>query len=149
MPNLIETLQQDEWWYGQDSFPYRIREMPTSHISNVLEFLRRRANQLRLQHYWTEFLEYNDLEDERIGPSTQGAFHEWLRHQNAIEANDGSAWLEKTPLVRVLRRTLNRRSTVNGDVVDVRYDEELEDVSGTHGRAVAADPRLRDRPALG
>lgn len=149
MPNIIETLQQDEWWYGRDGFPYRLREMPTSHIENVLEWLRRRASQLRLQHYWDEFLEHHDLDDEGIGPSTQGTFHEWLRHQNALEADDGRTWLEQTPFIRALQRVLRRRNTVNGDVVDVRYDEELEDVSGTDGRAVAADPRLRDRPALG
>lgn len=149
MPKIIETLRQDEWWYGQDGFPYRVREMPTSHIENVVEWLRRRANQLRLQHYWDEFLEYNDLNDEDIGPHTQRAFNEWLRHQNAIEADSATAWLDQTPLVRALCRVLRRRNTVNGDVVDVRYDQELEDDSGTDGRAVGTDPGLRDRPALG
>lgn len=149
MPNIVETLGQTEWWYGADKYPYRITEMPTSHIVNVLEWLRRRADQLRRQHYWDEFLEYHDLDDSEVGPHTQGAFYEWLRHQNQLDG-DATAWLDKTPLVRKLKRTLRKRGTVDGVVVDVRYDEELEDVSaGIDGRAVSADPRLRGRTALG
>jgi hypothetical protein len=149
VPKITETLQQNEWWYGADSCPYRITEMPTSHIRNVVEWLSRRADQLRRQHYWEEFLEYNDLDDLDVGPHSQAAFHEWLRHQNQLDG-DSAAWLERTPLVRKLRWILRKRGTVDGVVVGVHYEMELEDDSdGTNGRAVAANPRLRDRPALG
>lgn len=149
MPNIVETLGQTEWWYGADSYPYRLAEMPTSYLTNVLEWLRRRADQLRRQHYWDEFLEYHDLDDFEVGPHTAVAFHEWLRHQNQLDG-DAAAWLERTPLVRQLKRTLRKRGTVDGVVVDVRYERELGDVSdGIDERAVGTSQGFRDRPALG
>jgi hypothetical protein len=57
VPKITDTLRQDEWWYGRDSFPYRITEMETSHVVNVLDWLRRRAYARRLQLYWDDFLE--------------------------------------------------------------------------------------------
>ena len=149
MPKIIETLRQDEWWYGQDSFPYRIKEMDTDHVVNVIDWLGRRANSLRLQHYWDEFLELNDLDDYDVGPDTERDFVKWL---GANPALDGSAidWLARTPLVEALWDELARRDGLDGDVIAVRYDVELEeDSSGANGRAVGADPRLRGRPALG
>lgn len=148
MPKIVETLRQTEWWYGEDGFPYRVNEMELSHLWNVHNWLTRRADQLRRQHYWDEFLEYNDLDDGCYGLSARTAFHEWLRRQNELEPI-ASDWLRQTPLVRELKHQIALRNLVDGDVVGVRYDEELEDESGTDGRAVGTDPRLRDRPALG
>lgn len=149
MPKIIETLRQDEWWYGQDSFPYRLRAMETSHIGNVLDWLRRRAHMLRMQHYWDEFLELNDICDDEVGPHTEEAFIRWLGANPALE-QDGFRWLDQMPLVKALKYELVLRGTVDGDVVGVRYDAELEeDSDGANGRAVGADPRLRGRSALG
>lgn len=149
MPRIVETLRQTEWWYGADGFPYRLAEMELSHLWNVLNFLGRRASQLRLQHYWDEFLERNDVDDYDVGPEIKIAFHEWLRSQNEIDGIPQD-WLNQTPFLRELRHQIALRNVADGDVVGVRYDEELEDGSGgTNGRAVGADPRLRGRPALG
>ena len=149
MPKIVETLRQGEWWYGQDGFPYRVAEMELSHVVNTLRWLRRRANTLRLQHHWDEFLEYSDLPDCDAGPAAERAFVQWLGAQPTLDV-DPVAWLELTPLVKALKRTLILRGSTDGDVVDVRYDEELEDVSsGTNGRAVGTDQGLCDRPALG
>ena len=135
MPKIVKTLEQTERWYGQDSFPYRIQTMASSHITNVLEWLERRASQLRLQRYWDEFLEYSDIDDSEVGPNAEAEFVRWLGSGPAIE-EDASAWLARRPLVRALKRELRRRGTTDGDVVAVRYDEELEDVSsGTNGGA--------------
>lgn len=124
MPNITETLEQTERWYGQDSFPYRVNTMDTSHITNVLEWLSRRASQLRLQRYWNEFLEYSDIDDSEVGPNTEAAFIKWLGSGPAIE-EDASAWLARRPLVQALNRELRRRGTTDGDVISVRYDKEL------------------------
>lgn len=148
MPKIIETLEQGEWWYGQDSFPYRVVEMDTEHIGNVLRWLRRRANQLRMQHHWDEFLEHHDLPDEDAGPESELAFVKWLGASSELDV-DPHAWLEQRPLVKALKYTLIMRDTLDADVVDVHTEEEIEDDSGTHARAVGADPGLRDRPALG
>lgn len=149
MPKIIETLRQDEWWYGQDSFPYRITEMETSHIVNVLDLLRRRVSTLRLQHYWDEFLEYSDLDDGDVGPESEAQFIQWLGRNPALESNPVD-WLRATPLVEALWDELRRRDSVDGDVVSVWIEEELEDDSdGANGRTVGADPRLRGRAALG
>lgn len=149
MPKIVETLRQDEWWYGQDSFPYRLTEMEASHLVNVLDWLRRRAYQLRLQHYWSEFLEYSDLDESEVGPNTERAFVRWLGANPALEV-DAVDWLAATPLVRALWRELARRDGLDGDVVAVRYDEELEsDSDGIDGRAIESNQGLRDRPALG
>lgn len=149
MPRIVNTLRQEEMWYGQDSLPYRIVNMDNQHIVNVLDFLRRRASQLKLQHYWDEFLELNDIPDDEVGPDSERAFIQWLGKNPAIEANP-ARWLESMPLVRALSKELRRRGVVDGDVVRVRYDEELEeDSDDTDGRAVDAHSGLRDRPALG
>jgi hypothetical protein len=149
MPKMVETLRQEEMWYGEDGFPYRIDEMELSHLCNVLGWLTRRAAKLRQQHYWDEFLEYNDLDDGYYGLDARAAFYEWLRRQNELES-DSTVWLRQMPLIQALRREIARRDAHTGDVVGVHYDQELEDDSdGTHGRAVGPDPRLRDRPALG
>jgi hypothetical protein len=148
VPRIVETLQQTEWWYGEDGFPYRLDEMELTHLWNVVNWLTRRGKQLRRQHYWAEFLEFNGIEEGCHEVSVRLAFHEWLRGQRELES-DPTVWLDGTPLVRALRRELLTRATTDGDVVGVHYDQELEDESGTDGRAVGTDPRLRDRPALG
>lgn len=149
MPKIVETLRQDEMWYGQDSFPYRIREMELSHVANVLDWLGRRAHMLRLQHYWDEFLELNDICDDEVGPRTEEAFTRWLGANPTLEQN-AVQWLRSMPLVKALRYELVLRGSVDGDVVGVWYDAELEeDSDGANARAVGANPRLRGRTALG
>lgn len=148
MPKIVRTLEQDEWWYGQDSFPYRITEMDDYHISNVIEWLRRRASQLRLQHYWDEFLEHHDLDDCDVGPNTERQFIAWLGANPALDA-DAARWLDAKPLTVALRRELRSRGIVDGIVVDLSYDGELEDDSAANGRAVGARPGFRRRTALG
>lgn len=149
MPKMVETLRQEEMWYGEDGFPYRLDEMELSHLWNVVNWLTRRAAKLRQQHYWDEFLEYNDLDDGHYGLEARVAFREWLRRQNEIES-DPVVWLDQMPLVRALRRELLARATADGVVVDVRYERELGDVSdGIDERAVGTSQGLRDRPALG
>lgn len=148
MPRIVETLRQTEWWYGEDGFPYRVDEMELTHLWNVVNWLTRRADQLRRQHYWAEFIAVNGIDEGCSEVSVRLAFREWLRLQNEIESKP-TDWLDRTPLVRALRRELLTRVTTDGDVVGVHYDQELKDESGIDGRAVGTDPRLRDRPALG
>lgn len=149
MPKITDTLRQEWMWYGQDSMPYRIRKMDTEHIVNVLDFLRRRAHALRLQHYWDEFLGYSDLDDSEIGPNTEREFVRWLAANPALEV-DAVDWLAATPLVRALWRELALRDGLDGEVVDIYWQRELEGVSdGIDGRTEEPDQGSGDRSALG
>jgi hypothetical protein len=101
MPSIVETLEQEEMWYGQDGFPYRVTDMETSHVVNVLAFLRRRAPQLQRHRAWWDALNQRATE--------------W----QSLEDNP-AAWLERRPLVKALKYELLLRGTVDAEVVDVR-----------------------------
>lgn len=149
MPKIVETLRQDKMWYGQDGFPYRLASMDDKHIANVLDWLRRRAYTLRMQHYWDEFMELNDVPDDEIGPDTERAFVRWLGANPALEV-DAVDWLAAMPLVRALWRELALRDGLDGEVVDVYWQKELtEDSGGANAGAVGTDQGLRGRPTLG
>lgn len=149
MPDIITTLEQSERWYGQKGIPYRLSNMDESHIHNVLRMLRARASALQLQRDWSHYLDANGLCEEDVDRDMEFAFIRWLGAQPALDESPAE-WLERRPLIQALKRELRARGTLDGDVVGVRYDLELEENSdGTDGRAVGADPRLRDRPALG
>jgi hypothetical protein len=105
MPNFLDTLEQEEWWYGQDGYPYRISEMEQSHRINVLAFLRRRAKNLYDRHQWQEFRFMQDAPEE--------VFTEWMRGISS----DPVEWLNKMPLMQALERAVREHDTVDGEVV--------------------------------
>lgn len=109
MPRIIETLEQEEMWYGQDGKPYRVAEMETSHVVNVLAFLRRRADSLVRHEAWYE-VNRAPLDDQ---------LHILLRWRRVIE-DDPAAWLERRPLIAALERELRNRGAVDGEIVPVR-----------------------------
>lgn len=108
MPRIIETLEQEEMWYGQDGRPYLIAEMETSHVSNVLAFLRRRADDLVRHEAWYEV--------NRASLNEQRAI---LERWRTVIQDDPASWLKRRPLVRALEHELRRRGTVDGEVVEV------------------------------
>lgn len=109
MPSIVETLEQEEMWYGQDGFPYRVAEMELSHVTNVLAFLRRRADDLLARRRW-----YESVMERRYGKCDDGCWH-----PTGIE-DSAAAWLERRPLVKALKYELVLRDTVDGEVVDVK-----------------------------
>lgn len=111
MPSILETLEQEEMWYGQDGFPYRVAEMELSHVVNVLAFLRRRAIQLAAQRDW------HDLRDAAFTYENGRPID--VHIENSV-GDDPAAWLERRPLVKALKYELLLRDTVDGEVVDVR-----------------------------
>lgn len=148
MPDIITTLEQTERWYGQKGMPYRLSNMDKSHIHNVLRMLRARASALQLQRHWNEYLDGSGLREEDVDRDTEFAFIRWLGAEPALDESPAE-WLERKPLIQALKRELKARGTVDGDVVGVWYDEELEENSGgTNGGADGADQGFRDRPAL-
>jgi len=101
MPSIVETLEQEKMWYGQDGRPYLIEEMELSHVVNTLAFLRRRAPDLQRHRAWWDALNQH---------ATQ-----W----QGLE-DDPAVWLERRPLIKALKYELLLRGTVDGEVVDVR-----------------------------
>lgn len=94
-PNLLDTLEQEEWWYGQDGFPYRVAEMESSHRVNVLNFLRRRADNLWARALWRERRELEDAPED--------VMRSWERDAASQVAADPLEWLNSKPLVKSLR----------------------------------------------
>jgi hypothetical protein len=107
MPSILNTLEQEEMWYGQDGFPYRIDEMETSHIYNVLAFLRRRAKNLYDRHTWAEIMS-DDFED---CPMSEIAVPQ--------VPDKPEEWLERKPLIRKFERLLKLRDSIEPDTLSI------------------------------
>lgn len=109
MPSIIDTLEQDEWWYAQDGMPVRVADMEHAYVMNLLAFLRRGAVRLYRHALWRELqqIDREDIHSIRV--------REWGRQL----PEDPAAWLERRPLVRVLEHRLRLFGSVDGDVVTV------------------------------
>lgn len=108
MPNIVDTLKQDEMWYAQDGMPFRLTDMEPSHRFNVLAFLSRRAKNLMAHRDWQELL---GAPDEIID--------QWA-HQ--ID-EDPQKWLARQPLVQELVRLCRIDGSIDGELVETK--EEL------------------------
>jgi hypothetical protein len=109
MPRLLETLEQTEMWYGEDSFPYRIEEMETSHIKNVIGFLRRRAVNIYKRHRYLE---------ERAAIALGEGFDVWNSGPYQIDSNP-LEWLNNRPLMQKLEHVLKLRDSIEPDMLQV------------------------------
>jgi len=96
---LLQTLEQDKMWYGEDGFPYVIEEMETSHIENVIRFLGRRAKNIYRRHRWAE---------ERAAIALDV---EWNAGPVQIES-DALEWLAQRPLLQKLEQVLKVRQAL-------------------------------------
>ncbi len=103
--NVIETLEQEEWWFGRDGQPHRVAEMNQEYRLTLLAFLRRRADDLRRQRLWYELYGID------TAPSTRAR---WVRELATRTALD---WLNDRPLVRALERAVARHDALDGEVV--------------------------------
>jgi hypothetical protein len=113
MPHLLETLEQVEMWYGEDSFPYRIEEMETSHIRNVIGFLMRRAENIYKRHRYLE---------ERAAIAL-GIPEGWNEGPIRIDS-DPTEWLRNRPLIQKLERVLKLRESIEPDMLQVEAGSE-------------------------
>lgn len=109
MPRLLDTLEQEEMWYGEDSFPYRIEEMETGHIKNVIAFLQRRAENIYKRHRYLE---------ECAAIALGEPFDEWNSGPIRIDSNP-LEWLNNRPLLQKLVRTLRLRESIEPDMLQV------------------------------
>jgi hypothetical protein len=102
--NILEVLEQEEMWYGQDGRPYRIEDMSQAHRLNVLAFLRRRAQELYAHKHWSEA--------EEIGRTSDG----WFVGALPITENPTN-WLNRQPLMASLEAAVRNHNTIDGEVI--------------------------------
>jgi hypothetical protein len=109
MPDLLKTLDQEEWWYGQDGYPYKIAGMEQSHRVNVQAFLRRRAKNIYDRHQRREFRIMESAPDD--------VFNEWMTETERGINSDPVEWLDNTPFMRALGKAIKNANTIDGEVV--------------------------------
>jgi hypothetical protein len=110
-PGVDALLEQTEWWFGADGYPYRVSNMDAEHIRNLLAFLERRAASLLRRRHW--------FEAYASGQSEAALLDRWSRELGTSSPFD---WLRQRPLVRALEAELRRRDSIDGEVVD-RWDD--------------------------
>lgn len=111
MSDMFETLEQEEMWYGEDGYPYRVAEMEQSHRHNVLRFLRRRAKNLYMRKEWREFRDLLDAPDDVVNSFIQES-------ARSIRC-DPLEWLNSRPLVRSLERHIRLHDAINPDAFEL------------------------------
>lgn len=113
--SIIDVLEQDRRWLGQDGFPYLIEEMEQSHRINVLRFLERRAEQLYRQKAWRDAKE--DARYLRDAPDE--VWTAWENQQGRELPQDPMEWLKSTPCVRALVSAVLREGAVPADMLEI------------------------------
>lgn len=88
------VFAQHQIWVDVHGTEHEIESMPLDYVQNVIRFCRRRA-------VWIYVLAADDRDDEEL--LDEGADEPTL--PDGIDFND---WLEQTPLMRALRRRLDR-----------------------------------------
>jgi hypothetical protein len=102
---LIDSLEQDEFWFGQDARPYRIKDMEQRHRLNVLAMLRRRAESLYDHKQWLDFGDLRNAPDE-----VMDAYYAEL-------PQDPLKWINSRPLVIAMEKAVRDYGTVDGEVI--------------------------------
>lgn len=109
--SIIDTLEQTEWWFGEDGYPHRLTEMEQKHRINVIRMLWRRAAQLYERSIWREEQMLINAPDEV------------LHHYEAQRARELPAspeeWLRSRPLFQELQRLIRRYDAIDAEVLEL------------------------------
>jgi hypothetical protein len=112
MPHIIDTLEQTEYWYGQDGRPYVVAEMEQSHRVNVLAFLERRARSLMEHARWRE-------QSMILRHAPDDVFDAYIDQcASSIEGNPED-WLDSKPFVQNLRAVIGRHGALEQDSLQI------------------------------
>jgi hypothetical protein len=104
--SIIDVLDQDVFWIGQDGLRHELVTMHQEHRLNLLERLRRDCESLARQR--------DRLLHEREG----------LRPVDVRRSYPSAAdWIENSPLVRALKVAIALHDVIDGEIVDVRPGE--------------------------
>lgn len=98
--SIIDVLDQDVFWIGQDGLRYELTTMHQEHRLNLLEYLRRNCDRLANQR--------DRLLRERIGLTSDDS-------RQLYPSND--RWIENAPFVRALKVAIALHDALDGEVV--------------------------------
>lgn len=118
MPSIITTLEQEEFWYGQDGRPYFIYKnintmkrnellipvMEQSHRINVFHFLKHRAPML--QSHW-------------VWHSTRNVPDEVADSAMSEILDDPEEWLFRRPFMQALLRAIIREGSIDMELLEL------------------------------
>lgn len=107
--SIIDVLDQDVFWIGQDGLRHELTTMDQEHRLNLLEYLRRNCD--RLAHQRDRLLReregLNEADTRRLYPSAL-------------------VWIETSPFVRALKVAIAMHDALDGEVVDAQQGEPTQ-----------------------
>lgn len=98
--SIIDVLDQDQFWIGQDGLRYELLDMHQEHRLNLLEWLRRHCD--RLAHQRDRLLR------ERIGLTSSDVHKLYPSNKQ---------WIENAPFTRALKVAIAMHDALDGEVV--------------------------------
>lgn len=123
MWTIAKTLAQDVIWITQDGRRVLIIEMEQSHRQHTHAYLLRRAAEIHEHVRWL-----------RVRAAVNGIRH--LAETDQLEGAelhleiemDPEKWIRATPFMIALEKAIRDHDAVDGDVVDVAYEDWVDGV---------------------
>lgn len=94
-----QLKDQKVWWVSKDGTAHKIAEMALSHRRNLLAFLERNADGLKMKEEWALISGFG-------GELSDGVADALDQIQGEMEATPSTKWLRKLPLVKALRKSI-------------------------------------------
>lgn len=104
-PKRHQLLHQNEKWIDGAGIHWFIKEMETSHIYNLLQWLRNRVQRLKLCEEFS--FAFSNISAFPMGDAAQDAMdseQQYLMEMDAVE------WFDSLPLVKALREEFGKRT---------------------------------------
>lgn len=93
--------EQKIWWAPKEGDPVKIADMELSHRRNLLAYLERNAEALKLQADWAMYSTFPDSPSDGVADALDGIMDE-MDHTTADD------WIHARPLVKALRKSIKK-----------------------------------------
>lgn len=93
--------EQKVWWAPKEGDPVKIADMELSHRRNLLAYLERNAESLKLQAEWSLLGTFPDDPSDGVADALDGIMGE-------MEHTTASDWIHAKPLVKALRKSIKK-----------------------------------------
>lgn len=90
---------QKTWWVSKDGTVHKIAEMALQHKRNLLAFLERHAEALKMNEEYALISSFPDHPSDGVADALDGIMNE-------MDATPTTKWLRKLPLVKALRKSI-------------------------------------------